>query len=604
MKKLENRKNIIHGIFILVFVVYFIRLLFLQVVNTTYGDLANQNVLREKTIYPSRGLIFDRNDDLLVYNQAVYDIMVVPRQMKAMDTLHFCKLLGIDSILFNKQLQKVTKTVYQQYKPNIFLKQISAEIYAQFQEHQYKFPGFFSQVRNIRSYSYSSSPHILGDIGEVDSAQIKLSENYYKAGDYVGNNGIEKSYEEYLRGVNGLQYLMVDNFNRETGRLQNGEYDVVPQDGKDLKLTIDMTLQLYGERLMQNKRGSIVAIEPASGEVLSLISSPYYNPNILSGRKRGDNYMSLINDTVKPLFNRPLMAQYPPGSIFKAVLGLIALQEQAISTNFSVPCGGPNHPVKPRCSHNHKQCRNLREAIEQSCNPYFSSVFARFINQQKFVNEAEAMDQFNKHLQAFGLGKKLNIDLPNELPGSIPSTQLYDNLYGKDKWKFTYIRSLSIGQGEFGITPLQMANMTSAIANRGRFITPHVVKEIMGTTDHITTAEHNSLIEPSLFDPIINGLEDVVTNGTAKIAQIDNISICGKTGTVENPHGEDHSVFIAFAPKENPKIAIAVFVENSGYGSAFAAPIASLMMKKYLNDTVAKKRIWLEENMINAEIDY
>ena len=604
MKNLASRRYIIQGVFVVVFVLYLIRLFFLQVVNTNYSELANQNVLREKTVYPSRGLIFDRNGELLVYNRAVYDLMVVPKQMRDMDTNLFCSLLEIDTTTFNQQIKKVTKTVYQQYKPNTFLKQISAETYASFQEHLYKFPGFFTQVRNVRSYAYPSSPHILGDIGEVDSAQIKASNFYYKAGDYVGKNGVEQTYENYLRGNNGLQYVTVDNFNRETGRLQEGDFDVVPLDGTDIQLTIDMSLQLYGEELMRNKRGSVVAIEPATGEILSFISSPFYDPNILSGRKRGENYMLLASDSVKPLFNRPLMAQYPPGSIFKAVMGLIALHEQSITTDFTVKCGGPGHPVKPRCSHHHAPCKNMREAIEQSCNPYFSAVLSKFINQEKFGNEAGAMNNFNDHLQAFGLGRKLNIDLPHELPGSIPSTAMYDNLYGKNRWKFTYIRSLSIGQGEFGLTPLQMANMMAVIANKGYFVTPHVVQSIQNETENQITSKNYALVESKYFETIINGLEDVVINGTAKIARIDSITVCGKTGTAENPHGEDHSVFIAFAPKENPKIAIAVFVENSGYGSAYAAPIASLMMEQYLKDSVSIKRRWLEDRIINAEIEY
>lgn len=598
-KKFEDRKYVIGIIFILIGIIFIIRLFFLQVVDTKYKLSAENNVLRYETEYPARGLIFDRNGKLLVYNEAAYDLMVIPRQIKDIDTVALAKLLDLSLKSVREKLQKARR--YSTYKSSIFLKQIPGEQFGAIQEKLFQFPGFFVQTRTLRKYPEAIAGHILGYVGEVNR-QIINKDSYYHSGDYYGVSGLEKYYEKELRGKKGVSIYLVDVHNRKQGRFKEGAFDTVPEVGVNLKTTIDANLQLYGEQLMQNKKGSIVAIEPSTGEILSMVSAPTYNPNLLVGRIRNRNFSKLSKDTLKPLFNRALMAKYPPGSIFKILQALIALDTGLIKENTGFSC----EKFLVNC-HNHPEANSVAEAVQYSCNPYFYKVFQRILLQGEgsvFSRSAKNLDIWKKQVLKFGFGKKLHLDQPGIKSGYIPGKDFYDRWYGEGRWAFSTIYSLSIGQGELQIIPLQMANFAAIIANRGSYIEPHFVKEIGGKKNdnelYLTPIETG--IDKKYYDLVIEGMDAVVnkTHGTARRARLDTITICGKTGTAENPHGEDHSVFIAFAPKENPKIAIAVYVENSGFGGTWAAPIASLMIEKYLMGTVESKK--REERILNANL--
>ncbi len=599
-KSYSNRQFTVSAIFIVVWIIFIARLFYLQIIDDSYILSANRNVLRVVTQYPARGLIFDRNGKLLVYNEVVYDLMVIPKQVKEIDTLELCNLVGITKDDFIQKLDKARE--YSPYSASIFEKQISKESYGYIQEKLYKYRGFFVQTRTLRKYPDPVAAHTLGYIGEVNE-ELTLKDPYYKSGDYVGMSGLEKYYESYLRGNKGSRIMMVDVFNREKGSFRNGMYDTIAVAGKDLYSSLDAELQVYGEKLMKNKRGSIVAIDPTTGEILAMISSPSYDPNLLVGRVRGNNYAKLLNDPVKPLFDRALMALYPPGSIFKIVQSLVALDEGVITENTGFPCD----KSLVGC-HNHPSATNVKSAIKMSCNPYFYQVFRRIIqhNQSKdrFIDSELGLNQWYDKVTSFGLGNRLGIDLPNVKKGFIPSSVFYNHRYGEHQWAFSTIYSLSIGQGEVGIIPLQMANIAAIFANRGFYFSPHLIKYV--GKEKITNPEykvkHMTKVADRYFKIVADAMYEVVNEpgGTASGARMDSIIVCGKTGTAQNPQGQDHSVFIAFAPMNNPKIAIAVYIENAGFGGVWAAPISSLMIEKYLTRKV--KRTDLEERMINANL--
>ncbi len=583
-----NRKYIIISLIVLASFSLLARLFFIQVVTDSYRLSAENNVLRYVTQYPSRGLIYDRKGELIVYNQAAYDLMVVPAQTTVIDTAELCYILGISYELFLDRMRGAVN--YSRRAPSVFLKQISDETYARLQEKMFMYPGFYVQPRTLRKYTKPVASHILGYVSEVDDGIIK-KDPYYKSGDYIGKLGIEEAYEQELRGERGVKIYLVDVYSRIKGSYEDSRLDTLSVQGSDIISTIDLDLQEYGETLMKNKIGSIVAIEPKTGEVLALVSSPNYDPGLLVGRVRSDNYSNLLSDTLKPLFNRALMASYPPGSTFKPINGLIALQEKVITPSTDFGCD--NGYLFVGC-HSHRSPLDLQDAIMISCNSYFCQAYRRVLENQKYLSVSDAYQKWKDYLGEFGFGSKLGTDFVNELSGFIPDISYYDRYYGKGKWKALNIISMAIGQGEILTTPLQMANMTSTIANRGYFYTPHIVKSIggKGTLDDRFAQKHVVNIDSSNFEEIILGMEAAVNGGegkTAGIAALKDIIVCGKTGTAQNPHGKDHSVFIAFAPKEDPKIAIAVYVENAGFGSTLAAPVASLMIEKYLKGEITNK---------------
>ena len=575
-----------------------VRLFIIQVVKSSYRLSADNNVLRYITQYPARGLIYDRNGKLIVFNQAAYDLMVVPTQVSNIDTTGFCDLLGISTDLFRKQLRIAIN--YSRRAPSVFLKQVSNETYAKFQEKMFLYPGFYVQPRTLRKYSKPVAAHILGYVSEVDDGVIKKNP-YYKPGDYIGKSGIEESYEKDLRGRRGVKIFLVDVFSRIKGSYEKGKLDTLAVQGSNIVSGIDLDLQEYGELLMKNKRGSVVAIEPKSGEVLALISSPDYDPALLVGRVRSENFAKLLGDSIlQPLFNRALMASYPPGSTFKPINGLIGLQEGVITPQTLFECHRGYLFV---ACHAHPSPLSIVGAIGNSCNAYFCQTYRRVLENPAYNTIGDAYFKWKSYLNEFGFGSKLGTDFVNELSGFIPSTEYFDKYYGKNRWKALTVISMAIGQGEVGATPLQMANMTAAIANRGYFYTPHIVKSVGAghTIDERFTTKHQIDIDTANFEQIVLGMEQAVTSGTAAGVKLKDIIICGKTGTAQNPHGANHSVFIAFAPKDNPKIAIAVFVENAGFGATYAAPVASLMIEKYIKGEISNKA--LEKRILELNLE-
>jgi penicillin-binding protein 2 len=594
-----NRKYVIMALIALSSLVLIIKLFLIQVVQDSYRLSANNNVLRYITQYPARGLIYDRNGKMIVYNQAAYDLMVIPAQTAKFDTTEFCKTIGINRQLFMERMKAAIN--YQKRAPSIFLKQISAETYARLQEKLFMYPGFYVQPRTLRKYAKPIAAHILGYVSEVDENIIKKNP-YYKNADYIGTGGIEEAYEKDIRGKKGVKIFLVDVYSRLKGSYVNGRLDTAAIQGKDIVSTIDFDLQEYSENLMQNKSGSIVAIEPETGEILALVSSPGYDPSLLVGRVRSDNFAKLQADTMKPIFNRALMASYPPGSTFKPVSGLIGLQENVISPSTLFYC---NKGYLFVSCHSHESPLNLVGAIKNSCNAFFCQTFRRVLENPQYTSVSEAYEKWKSYLTAFGFGTTLGTDFVNELPGFVPAGSYYDKYYGKNGWKALNIISLSFGQGEMGTTPLQMANMTAAVANRGYYFSPHVVKRIGDNinSDSRFTVKHRIDIDSANFEYIVNGMEEAVNGGggaTATIAALQDIVVCGKTGTAQNPHGKDHSVFIAFAPKDNPKIAIAVYVENAGFGATYAAPVASLIIEKYIKGHITNTS--LEQYILNLNL--
>ncbi|MEE4176978.1 MAG: penicillin-binding protein 2 [Bacteroides sp.] len=594
----SKRKNIILAAMILTGLIFLLRLFYIQVLDPSYKLSANSNVLRYVTDYPARGLIYDRNGELLVYNEAHYDLMVVPGQVKEIDTTAFCQLLGIERVTFEERLKKASD--YSLFRPSVFENQISKNTFAIFQEKLFRFPGFFVQPRTLRKYTYPIAAHTFGYVGEVGPRDIEANP-YYQSGDYIGISGIERSYEQELRGQKGVKVRMVDVLNRDIGSFQEGRFDTIAIPGKDLYTTLDGQLQQYGEKLMQNKRGSIVAIEPSTGEILALVSTPSYDPNLLVGRVRNENYRKLQEDTLKPLFNRALMAQYPPGSAFKIVNTLTALQEGVINYNTQYGCGGAYYSGRIRVAcHSHASPVNAHRGIQFSCNTFSCITFRQILDQPRFSNIQEGFNTWRKYVTSFGFGQPFGSDLAHELSGLIPSSEYYDKIYGPRGWRSLTVISLAIGQGEVGTTPVQLANLVATMANRGYYYTPHIVRAIAhpDSLQERFLEKHNTLIDQAHFEEIAEAMRDVVSAGTGQFSMIPGISMGGKTGTVQNPHGENHSVFIAFAPVEDPKIAISVVVENAGYGATWAAPIASLMIEKYLTRQIG--RAWFEQRILEA----
>ena len=600
------RKVLLPAIVILSAIIILVRLFYLQIIDDSLKIKSDNNAIKIEYDFPERGYIYDRNNKLLVANQPSYDIMVVPREIKDLDTLQLCELLKVDMDYFKKKIDKAI--VYSRRLPSVFLPQLTKLEYAAFQEKIRKFKGFYIQKRFLRDYQIKNAPNVFGYIKQVNEAIINKNP-YYKSGDLIGIQGVEQEYEEVLRGVKGVKYFQKDRFNRIIGSYKDGKYDTIPIQGKDLTLTLDAELQKYGEELMVNKRGGIVAIEPKTGEILALISAPTYDPALLVGKDRSKNYTMLYYDSIaKPLYDRSLLAEYPPGSPFKILTGLIGLQEEVIDENTGFVCRhGFSYGRGAFMKCHDSGTSILHNGIYNSCNTYFANVFKRTID--KYKNPSYSVDNWNRHLQSFGLGNYLGYDLPIGRKGRIPSSGLYEKFYPNGGWRSNTIISNAIGQGEIDVTPMQLANMMAAVANEGYYYTPHIVKNIKDfKIDKKFTTKHQTTVEKQYFKPVIEGLYDVYNIGTARTLKVEGLAICGKTGTAENfmkINGKrtqltDHSIFVAFAPKDNPKIAIAVLVENGYWGNRWAGPIATLMIEKYLKGEVS--RVDLEKKMLNGSL--
>ncbi|MBK8954257.1 MAG: penicillin-binding protein 2 [Saprospiraceae bacterium] len=601
------RYQIVKGILLLFSAILIIALAKIQLFNPSYSSKASSITLNQNLIYPSRGLLYDRNGKILVINYPTYDLLVTYKAISPdMDTALFCKLLQIDRERFISGLQKDWKSgKYSKSVPFIFLKSIPPEIFLPFKENLFRFPGFSSELRSIRGYPEPHGANFLGYISEATPEDIEHSNGLYRPGDYVGCAGLEKYYEDDIRGINGVEFILKDNLGREVGNYESGRLNRKAISGKDIQLSIDLELQRYGDSLMLHKVGGIVAIEPATGEILCQITSPTFDPNLMSvHNNRGLAYSYLLRDSLKPLFDRSANAKYPPGSIFKPVLSLIAMQEGVLNENTGHTCTGAYYykTVSYGC-HTHPSPGNLQIALQHSCNAYFIQTFRDLIEIKGFSKPQYGLDLLGKYLTAFGLGRPLYSDVATESSGSIPTSEYYTRLYKTDQWRSTYFVSVGIGQGELELTTLQMANLAAIIANKGYYMTPHLIK----TFDHGAypipekfRIKNKVPVDEKHFNPVINGMELAVRSGTAFKAYYPEISICGKTGTSQNPHGEDHSVFFAFAPKDQPKIAIAVYVENAGWGGEVAAPMASLMIEKYLNREV--KRRDLHDQMVKKDL--
>lgn len=602
------RKVLLPALIIIGASLLIIRVFYLQIIDDSFKLKSENNAIKIKYDYPERGYIYDRNGVLLVANQPSYDIMVIPRELEKTDTLEFCKLLNITKEDFIKKIEKAK--VYSPRLPSVFLSQLNKNEFAAFQEKIRKFDGFYFQKRALRDYEVNFGANIFGFITQVNEKQIEKN-HYYKSGDLIGKQGVEQSYEEILRGVKGVKYFQKDKFNREIGSYKEGKYDTIAKQGEDVNLTIDAIIQKYGEELMVNKRGGIVAIEPKTGEILALVTAPSYDPGILVGRQKSKNYTKLYHDSIaKPLYDRGLLAEYPPGSPFKIMTGLVGLQEEVINEQTTFVCNHGFSYARGRFQGCHCGIfgpRSLNVGIYKSCNAYFSNVYLKTI--AKYKKPAYAVDVWSNHVKSFGLGQFMGYDLPIGKKGNIPSSKTYKRIYPNGGWRGTTIISNAIGQGEVLMTPIQLANMMSAVANEGYYYTPHIIKKIKGEKiDTKFTTKHVTTIDRKYFPPMIQGLFDVYNHGTAYALKVEGIDICGKTGTAENfakidgvrTKMQDHSIFVAFAPKDNPKIAIAVLVENGGFGATIAGPIASLMIEKYLKKKIS--RTDLETRVLNISL--
>lgn len=600
------RKNLLIWITIITSIIFTSRLAYLQLSNDFYRLASNNNAIQELAIYPERGLIFDRNGNLIVSNQPTYDLELIPENLSEFDTLELSEILGINK---KNLINKINDAYnYSTKIPSIIKSQITREENALIQEKIWKYSGFYLVKKSTRDYIYPVASNVIGYIGEVSPIELE-KDKYYKKGENIGKQGIEKYYENELRGTKGKKFLQKNRYNKVIGPYNNSRNDIPAKQSKNLTLTIDAELQKYAEELMENKRGGIVVIEPKTGEILSLVSSPIYNLNMLLGNKRSENYNSLLIDTInKPLFDRALQAQYSPGSPLKVLNALIGLQENVINNNTSFTCYGGHYYARNsfmRCHNKPGTISDLKTGIYNSCNTYFAKTYKRII--EKYESPAEGIDSWSNHLKSFGLGDYLGYDLPIGKTGFIPESNYYNRLYGEDRWGASTIISNSIGQGEVLTTPIQMANIVSAIANRGFYIKPHFVKKIDNDILNSFERKYTSINEEN-FDIVINGMFDVVEKGTARIAKVNNLKIAGKTGTIENftiinnerKQLTDHSTFIGFAPIDNPQIAISVFIENGYWGSRWAAPIASLIIEKYINGQVNRK--WLEQRMLNGSL--
>jgi penicillin-binding protein 2 len=618
MKIKAHRDLVIRYIIIGVSALLLIRAAQLQLFDDSLLRRANATTIEKLTVYPPRGLVYDRHGRLIVNNVAMYDLMVTRNQVDSntMDIPKFCKLIGISKEEFWARLDKDYRSgKFSRSVPFVFDKKISIEKYARIQEHLYEFPAFRVQVRNIRGYPYNAGAHVLGYINEVDQRDIdrnkdKDGKEKYEAGDYIGAAGLELKYEEQLKGTKGHTSLLKDNLGRIVGKIPDTSWHRKAVPGKDLVSSIDIELQQYGEYLMQNKTGSVVAIEPKTGQILCMISGPTYNPNLLAmTQDRGAIFSQLLTDSLKPFFDRTVMAKYPPGSIFKTVVTLVGLQEGTLNPDRGMSCnGGYFYAGRLYKCHGHGRVGNVVDALAYSCNTYYFNEFRNEIDKYGFYNPHQGLNQFADYCNQMGLGIQLGIDYPNESPGLIPRSDYYDKIYPKrlGSWKSPTIMSLGIGQGELQLTTLQMANLAACIANKGYWIPPHLAMEFKDKTpieaNNSYYKKRTVNIDQRWFDLVQEGMAECVNRGTARIAQVPGIQVCGKTGTSQNPHGEDHSVFYAFAPKENPTIAIAVYVENAGWGASYAAPIAGLMIERYINDTIATARLPVQERMVNADL--
>ena len=589
---LGNRKFVVIGIVVFIILAFIARLFTLQISDDYWSRKAANLTERSTKIYPPRGLIYDRKGELLVANQAIYDLMMLPREVKDLDTLRFCALLKISQDEFDERLAKMRKSRgWASNKEQVFIKQIRPEDFAPIAEQLYKYPGFYGQPRTVRNYKRGIGALLLGDIGEVVQRDIDR-DPYYRSGDYIGKGGIEMAYEDYLRGQKGVRFMVIDPMGRPQESFNEGDFDTLAISGQNLVSTIDSDLQAYGEYLMQHKKGSIVAIEPATGEILAMVSSPTYDPNLLVGRDRGNNYGLLQNDSLLPLYNRAIKGTYRPGSIFKMVQALIALDEDKITPQTRIACN--RNLIGCHGPHTYD---DLEGAIIHSCNPYFRGVMQRMveanIKKDRFEDAAIGMSHWKERIESFGFGTKLDTDVPGVNRGNVPGKKYYDRIYGEERWAFSTIYSISIGEGELLVNPLQMANLGAIIANRGYYYPPHTIKDIggQGKLERFRTPLQTN-IDPEYFETVVNAMQKVVEQdgGTARRARTPGISVCGKTGTVQNDPLPDHSVFMAFAPKENPQIAISVYVESAGFGGTWAAPIASLMIEQYMNDSISDPR--------------
>ena len=604
----EGRREIIQIVFVLVGIVFLVKLFFIQVVDSRYTQLAYHNAIREEVDYPVRGLIKDRNGKLIVYNTPEFDLNIIHKEVKNFDSTRFCEVFSKtpeELRLLFKELK--ARREYSSVKPTIFLTKLSSLDFAKIQDNIDEFPGFYIQARSTRAYTVKAGANAIGYVSEISKSKLERDKTgIYKQGDYIGQSGIEAYYEEYLRGQRGVRFKLRNVDGVEKGSFRNGEIDTLSIPGQDITTTLDLDLQQYGEYLMNGKSGSIIAIEPSSGEVLAMVSGPSYDPNLLTGKNYSSNFVLISNDTNKPLFNRPLMAQYRPGSIFKIAQAMVALQEGVITPETRVACIRKGMAGGIIGCHGDHTNEDLRGAITHSCNPYFYAVLRRMLNKgvsnNPFDDTRVGLEEWNKHIRSFGLGKPLGIDLPNEKGGMVPSPAYYDRAYGGRPWKFSNIYSISIGEGENLVVPLQMANFAATIANKGFYYIPHLVKGIgeEGKPLEKYTERHYTTIDSAYFQIAADAMEAVVTSGTGSYrGKLQDVIVCGKTGSVQNEPLPDHSVFIAFAPKENPKIAVSVYVEYSGQGARAAASIASLMIEKYLFGQT--KRPQIEEYVLRGK---
>ncbi|MBE6250460.1 MAG: penicillin-binding protein 2 [Bacteroidales bacterium] len=604
----HNRKNkLLIGLCTAAFILL-AKLFSIQILDDRYKLASENNSLVYNTVYPTRGIIHDRNGKILVGNKVAYDLMVTPREVGEFDTLAFCKALDVSPEFVRAKMKE-----YRMFRSRIgwrtvvMIKQLPQETYMRFAEVAYKFPGFRGQARSIRDYPYNAGGNLLGYVSEVDADYIKRHEGEYQAGDYAGKTGIEAARESLLKGEKGYNIMLRDSRNKIMSEFMGGDMDKEAVPGKDITTTIDAQLQHYGQMLMENKVGSIVAIEPSTGEILAMVSSPGIDVEMLADI--GKHYGEISSNPYKPMFNRTVQSPYPPGSVFKLVNGLIGLQEGVITPDSRYPCKMGYHFGKNRLGcHSHKSPVDLEESIMMSCNAYYCYVFRDLIESGKMGNIPQSMDKWSEYVKSFGFGMKLGSDFPSELGGFVPDTKYYDRVYGKGRWKATTVISLSIGQGELGCTPLHIANLCATIANRGWYYTPHIIKD----SEHVRIDDrfrkkNYTKVDTTHFHKVVGGMYRAVNSGfgsggTASIAAVEGLEICGKTGTAQNPHGDDHSVFMCFAPKDNPKIAVAVYVENGGFGATWAAPIASLMTEKYLTGEIGSSRKALEQRVLDGNL--
>ncbi len=604
---LDRKNKLLIGLGAAVLVLI-VRLFVIQIIDDRYKIDSSNNSMVYSTIYPTRGIIHDRSDRILVGNKVVYDLLVTPREVTAFDTLAFCKVLELDTLFVREKMAE-----YRKFRTRIgwqtltFLKQIPPERYMKFAEVEFKFPGFRGQARSVREYPYNAGGNLLGYVSEVDANFLKKHPDEYRSGDYAGKTGIEAAMEKEFRGEKGYNIYLRNSSNRIESRFRDGEMDREAVPGKDITTTIDAELQHYGQMLMDKKVGSLVAIEPSTGEILTMVSSPGIDVDMLADI--GNHYSEILNNPYKPMFNRAVQAPYPPGSVFKLVNALIGLQEGVVTPGTLHPCSMGYHFGRNKLGcHAHKSPLNLEESIMMSCNAYYCYVLRDILDNKKYANVAEGLDAWNSYVKSFGFGQKLGSDFPSELGGFVPDSKYYDKRYHKGGWKSLTVISLSIGQGELGCTPLHLANLCATVANRGYYYIPHIIKDSESyRIDDKYRKRHYTKVDTVHFPKVINGMYRAVNSGygsggTASVAAVPGLDICGKTGTAQNPRGDDNSVFICFAPKDNPKIAVAAYVENGGFGATWAAPIASLLVEKYLDGDISDARKPLEQRVLNGDL--